>query len=157
LAELVTLKLPLEDLYGDHWSLTGENVPDAASPDDAVYLPGRNPLLFVKTRIWCQMHGVQELAIGSLSSNPFADASDSFFSLFEQSLNVALDGKVALIRPLVGTDKRRHMQLGSKYPLELTFSCLAPELGLHCGRCNKCAERQRAFREAEIPDPTAYA
>ena len=27
----------------------------------------------------------------------------------------------------------------------------------HCGRCNKCAERRRAFLEARIVDPTRYA
>lgn len=156
LAALVTLQLPLADLYGDHWSITGQNVPDADSPDDAVYLPGRNPLLLVKTRVWCHLHGVTQLAIGSLASNPFADAGEPFFRRFEESLDVALGDRVALVRPLVGAEKRRHMQLGRKYPLELTFSCLAPRYGLHCGRCNKCAERQKAFREGEIPDPTIY-
>jgi 7-cyano-7-deazaguanine synthase len=39
----------------------------------------------------------------------------------------------------------------------LTFSCLAPQGRRHCGRCNKCAERKRAFRQAGIPDPTKYA
>lgn len=157
LAELVTLQLPLQDLYGDHWSITGQNVPDAHTPDEAVYLPGRNPLLLVKTRIWCHLHGVKELAIGSLGSNPFADAGDLFFGPFEKSLDEALGERVALVRPLVGIEKRRHMQLGRGYPLELTFSCLAPTQGLHCGHCNKCAERQKAFREGGIPDPTVYA
>ena len=38
------------------------------------------------------------------------------------------------------------MELGRDMPLELTFSCIDPRDGLHCGRCNKCAERQEAFR-----------
>jgi 7-cyano-7-deazaguanine synthase len=42
-------------------------------------------------------------------------------------------------------------------PLELTFSCIAPAGSLHCGQCNKCAERQRAFRLSSMPDPTRYA
>src|SRR5919109_305756 len=42
---LQVLSLPVTDLYGDHWSLTGRNVPDADSPDSAVFLPGRNVLL----------------------------------------------------------------------------------------------------------------
>jgi 7-cyano-7-deazaguanine synthase len=49
------------------------------------------------------------------------------------------------------------MNLGRDLPLELTFSCLAPHSGLHCGRCNKCAERQRAFSLIELSDPTIYA
>ena len=40
LAELVVLKLPLADLYDDHWSVTGRGVPGADEPDEKVYLPG---------------------------------------------------------------------------------------------------------------------
>jgi 7-cyano-7-deazaguanine synthase len=54
-------------------------------------------------------------------------------------------------------NKNQVMQLGRELPLELTFSCIAPLRGLHCGRCNKCAERQAAFRAAALPDRTAYA
>jgi len=39
----------------------------------------------------------------------------------------------------------------------LTFSCIAPVDGLHCGRCNKCAERAAAFRLTGTDDPTPYA
>ena len=46
------------------------------------------------------------------------------------------------------------MRLGAGVPLELTLSCLAPREGLHCGRCNKCHERQAAFAAAGLADPT---
>ncbi|MFT3881014.1 MAG: hypothetical protein QM703_15300 [Gemmatales bacterium] len=36
---LVVLDEPTGDLYGRHWSTTGEQVPDATTPDEAVYLP----------------------------------------------------------------------------------------------------------------------
>src|SRR5258707_1349579 len=39
---LKILEMPVRDLYGDHWSLTGDGVPGAETPDEAVYLPGRN-------------------------------------------------------------------------------------------------------------------
>jgi 7-cyano-7-deazaguanine synthase len=52
--------------------------------------------------------------------------------------------------------KRCVMQLGRDVPLELTFSCLAPVAGRHCGRCNKCAERAAAFVHLESGDPTPY-
>ncbi|HTU23961.1 MAG TPA: hypothetical protein VMF30_01100, partial [Pirellulales bacterium] len=45
LAPLVVLEMPLADLYGRHWSTDGGQTPDATTPDEAVYLPGRNPLL----------------------------------------------------------------------------------------------------------------
>src|SRR5438128_1387902 len=42
LQPLKILELPVEDLYEAHWSITGRAVPDADSPDAAVFLPGRN-------------------------------------------------------------------------------------------------------------------
>ena len=69
-AELRVLDLPLRDLYQDHWSVTGDSVPDACSRDDAVYLPGRNALLLIKPALWCRLHGVRELALAVLRIEP---------------------------------------------------------------------------------------
>lgn len=37
-----------------------------------------------------------------------------------------------------------------------TYSCYKGG-AVHCGVCSTCMERREAFREAGIPDPTAYA
>src|SRR5262245_11379215 len=71
LQPLHVLDMPVADLYGDHWSLTGHNVPDADSADEAVFLPGRNVLLLAKAILWCHLHKVGAVALGSLQSNPF--------------------------------------------------------------------------------------
>jgi len=42
---LVVMNSPITDVYGSHWSVSGREVPDERSADDAVYLPGRNLLL----------------------------------------------------------------------------------------------------------------
>ena len=55
------------------------NVPGADTPDEAVYLPGRNALLAIKAALWCQLHDIDVLAVATLKSNPFDDASASFF------------------------------------------------------------------------------
>jgi 7-cyano-7-deazaguanine synthase len=157
LEPIVVLKLPLGDLYDGHWSVTGRGIPAAVEPDENVYLPGRNPLLMIKPLVWCGMHGIAQLALGSLASNPFADATSEFFASFQAAMDRALSGHVELIRPLASLDKRAVMQLGRELPLELTLSCLAPRASMHCGACNKCAERQHAFRHAGLKDPTSYA
>jgi 7-cyano-7-deazaguanine synthase len=157
LADLVDLDLPLADLYGDHWSLTGEEIPAADSPDEAVFLPGRNALLMVKAAVWCQLHGIGELAMAPLGTSPFADAQVPFFRDFQAAINRGGQRPLALVRPFGELNKRQVMSLGRGLPLELTFSCIAPDDGLHCGRCNKCAERQAAFRAAEMRDLTVYA
>ena len=157
LAELIVFEMPLDDLYGDHWSVTGKHVPDDTSPDEAVYLPGRNPLLLIKPAVWCQLHGVEELALALLGTNPFPDATPQFFASYSKLLNQATQGKLQIVCPFGGLHKREVMELACDCPLHLTFSCIAPRDGKHCGRCNKCAERQTAFRLIGGPDPTQYA
>jgi len=157
LDELVLLDLPLEDLYQDHWSVTGRNAPGRATADDAVYLPGRNALLVIKAALWCQLHGIEQLALGVLKSNPFADATPAFFDQFESALNCGSARPLRIVRPFARLSKRQVMERGRDLPLELTFSCIAPVGGLHCGRCNKCAERRAAFRLIDAEDPTEYA
>lgn len=157
LAELVVLDLPLVDLYAGHWSLTSENIPAADSPDEAVFLPGRNALLLVKAAVWCQLQGVGELAMAPLGTSPFEDAGEAFFRDFQSAINRGSLQSVKLLRPFAQMTKRQVMALGRGLPLELTFSCLSPIGGLHCGRCNKCAERQTAFRDVDMEDRTSYA
>lgn len=157
LEPLTVLELSLADVYGDHWSITGRNVPSADTPDEAVYLPGRNALLAIKAAIWCQLHDIGVLAAATLKSNPFDDASASFFHHLGRALSAMRSRPFRLTHPFGRSTKQQVMELGRTFPLELTFSCIAPCHGAHCGRCNKCAERQAAFRESGIKDRTNYA
>jgi 7-cyano-7-deazaguanine synthase len=157
LEDLVLLDMPLADLYGGHWSISGENVPDDTTADEAVFMPGHNPLLLLKPALWCQMHGVGQLAMGTLANNPFDDATPKFFAAFEEMLRQAATERVQIVRPFAHLTKQSVLQLGRQLPLELTFSCLAPVNCLHCGRCNKCAERRLAFCQIGRDDPTRYA
>jgi 7-cyano-7-deazaguanine synthase len=157
LGKLHILEMPLRDLYhSGHWSLTGENVPDGDTADDAVYLPGRNVLLLAKAMLWCHLNAVPELAMAPLEANPFPDATPLFFAQYEAVVNRAVAGSVRLAQPYHGLHKADVLRRGRDLPLELTFSCIRPVGGQHCGKCNKCAERRRAFAEAEVVDRTEY-
>ncbi len=157
LRPLTILEMPVRDLYGEHWSTTACGVPDAASPDAAVYLPGRNVLLLAKSLLWCHLHGVPTVALAPLRSNPFPDATPRFFTSYQNVVNQAVGGSVEIRLPYLDLTKSAVMQRGRDLPLGLTFSCIRPIAGRHCGACNKCAERRRAFADAGMPDPTAYA
>jgi len=156
LQDLVEFEMPLADLYGTHWSLSGVDVPDDRSPDEAVFLPGRNPLLLIKPALWCRTHGIAHLALATLAGNPFQDATPEFFAHFEAMLHAALGGEIQIARPLERMSKSHVMEMGRNLPLELTFSCLSPVESMHCGRCNKCAERRRGFRDIGLEDRTPY-
>jgi 7-cyano-7-deazaguanine synthase len=154
---LVELDLPAGDLYGSHWSLSGTDVPDAATPDEAVYLPGRNVLLLAKSSVWCALNGVGTIALGTLAANPFPDSSRDFFDRLGAALGLALSSRLEVITPFAAFSKADVLALGSDLALEHTFSCIAPLDGLHCGACNKCAERRRGFDGLGRPDVTVYA
>lgn len=153
---LVILDMPIRAVYGRHWSTTGERTPGYGSPDEAVFLPGRNPLLLVQAMVWCHLREVPTIALGPLASNPFPDSTDDFFDSFERSINLALEGNLRIVRPYAHYSKREVLRLGEGFPLQYTMSCIHPRNGAHCGDCNKCHERQASFREAGIHDPTKY-
>jgi 7-cyano-7-deazaguanine synthase len=157
LRPLHVLEMPVADVYTEHWSIAGNGVPDADSPDEAVYLPGRNVWLLSKAIVWCHLRRVPAVALGTLAANPFPDATPAFIAAFRDLVNEAVGGLVRVERPYAGLSKTDVLQRAHGLPLELTFSCLRPVNGRHCGRCNKCAERKRGFVAAGMVDRTEYA
>ena len=154
---LTVLAAPVTELYGDHWSLSGKDVPDADAPDEKVFLPGRNILLIGLAAIWCGTHDVSRIAIGSLAGNPFPDATSEFFASFAHALSLGLRHEIKVDAPWLGLHKDDVVRLYKDLPLEVTFTCMSPQRGKHCGRCNKCRERQVAFEKSGITDRTDYA
>jgi 7-cyano-7-deazaguanine synthase len=154
--DIAMLSAPAAPLSGNHWSVTGARVPSADEPDENTYLPGRNILLISLAAIWCSTHGVSRIAIGSLGSNPFPDATVEFFESFARALSGGLGHKILIETPLRGFHKEDLIKQFADLPLDLTVTCMAPEGSRHCGRCNKCFERQQAFKRAGIPDRTVY-
>jgi 7-cyano-7-deazaguanine synthase len=156
---LKVLNLPVGDLFSGHWSLTGQRAPDASTPDEAMYLPGRNLLLLSKAAVYCSQRNIPVLAVGSLHHNPFPDASTKFLRDFGRVAGTALGCNLRVIAPFRHLTKAQVVRRAAKLgiPMHLSFSCVAPQQGRHCGRCNKCAERQRAFAQAGVNDMTRYA
>ena len=156
---LVVLDVPVDDLYGAHWSLTGDEPPDAESPDEAVYLPGRNLLLLSKAGVWAAEADCASIVMGPLAANPFPDGTRAFFDAMGSAMGLAMgrEGPLPIETPLAGLTKAEVVRRAAGLPIEFTFSCLAPTPDhRHCGACNKCAERKKGFSEAGLADPTEY-
>jgi 7-cyano-7-deazaguanine synthase len=170
-APLARLSFTVSDLYpGTHWALRGEP-PAFDTPDEDVYLTGRNVALLSKGAIYCAQHGIGRIALGPLAGNPFPDATSEFFEAMARALSIGLAHAIVIEAPFAAMDKAAVIRLGVELgvPLALTLSCMNPRDGLHtaqagsvaallhCGRCSKCRERRDAFAAAGVPDPTAYA
>lgn len=159
------LEFTMRDIYPpSHWAIQGRP-PAYDTPDEDVYLTGRNLVLLTKAGVAAARAGVGRVALGPLAGNPFPDARADFFAAMARALTLGLDHPVEIAAPFVTWTKedviRRGLELG--VPLGLTLSCMKPvrgsaaDLPLHCGLCSKCRERRDAFEAAGVVDPAVYA
>jgi 7-cyano-7-deazaguanine synthase len=154
-----TLAVDVRDVYPpDHWAIEGRP-PAFDTPDEDVYLTGRNIVLISKAALLCARQGIGSLALGPLAGNPFPDATPEFFETMSRAMSLGLNAPFAIRAPLAHLHKHDVIALGIGLgvPLDLTLSCMNPAGDAHCGRCSKCRERRDAFAAAGIGDPTRYA
>lgn len=147
--------LNVETAYDRNWSRTGAT-PGARSDDTDVFLPARNLLLVTKALLALSRHEVWEVALATLRGNPFPDATPAFFRRLEKVLSDSFSATCRIHVPFRKMTKSDVIRKLRSFPLHLSLSCLRPVGIRHCGECNKCAERQRAFREAGVEDRTTY-
>jgi 7-cyano-7-deazaguanine synthase len=182
---LVSLTVDMRDVYAaTHWAVEGRP-PGYHTPDEDVYLPGRNITLLAKAAVYCAAAHIERLVIGTLAHNPFPDATPAFRAAMARALSLGLAHEIAIDAPYSAKSKadviRRGAALG--VPFELTLSCMNPQFPVpspqsaipnpqssipnpqspmhsqapvHCGTCSKCRERHDAFVEAGLSDPTDY-
>lgn len=157
----VYLRFDMRDVFPDtHWAVRGE-APAFDTPDEDVFIDGRNVILLSKAAVYIARHAAARparLFIGPLAGNPFPDATPEFFGTMSRALSLGLDRTIGIEAPFSSMLKSDVIRLGGELgvPLELTLSCMQPDAGGHCGRCSKCRERRDAFREAGVDDPTPY-
>jgi 7-cyano-7-deazaguanine synthase len=181
---LVSLSVDMRDVYAaSHWAVEGRP-PAYHTPDEDVYLPGRNIVLLGKACVYCAAAKLDRVVLGTLAHNPFPDATPEFRAAMARALSLGLAHDLQIDAPYAGSSKaeviKRGIELG--LPLELTLSCMSPvvarrsslvaraataseqretrseqpDLPLHCGTCSKCRERHDAFLELGLADPTVY-
>jgi 7-cyano-7-deazaguanine synthase len=148
-------------------SLTDERIPVAeadlssrAIPSS--YVPFRNAHLLCIATSWAEVIGARRIYIGAVAedSSGYPDCRPEFYEAFNRVIDVGTkpETRVEIRTPVIHMTKaeivRRGVELGA--PLRLTWSCYrAGERA--CGRCDSCALRLRAFREAGVADPVPYA
>ena len=158
-APIVQLRFDMQDVYPPtHWAIRGE-APGFDTPDEDVYLEGRNVVLLTKVSVFMARAKLTTVFIGPLAGNPFPDATPEFFARIGAALSTGLASPIQVEAPFLQMHKSDVITLGQSLgvPLELTLSCMQPSNGWHCGKCSKCRERRDAFREAGVEDPTTYA
>jgi 7-cyano-7-deazaguanine synthase len=182
---LVSLTVDMRDVYSaTHWAVEG-TPPAYHTPDEDVYLPGRNVILLGKAGVFCAAARIDRIVLGTLGHNPFPDATPAFRSAMAEALSLGLAHPLRVDAPYADVSKAEVVRRGAALgvPFALTLSCMSPvyrkgfgirdsgfdraasdesrvpnpESPLHCGLCSKCRERHDAFLELGLADPTEYA
>lgn len=161
-AALQIVEFDMRDVYAPtHWAVTGRP-PAYDTPDEDVYLAGRNLVLLTKAGVVAATAKASRIVLGPLAGNPFPDATPEFFAAMAGAMSLGLAQQIEISTPLTSFHKEDVIRRGDELgvPLELTLSCMNPvdgPLPLHCGQCSKCRERRDGFAAARVEDRTAYA
>src|SRR5438477_13191742 len=98
-APLVRLEFSMRDLYApSHWALTG-HPPAYDTPDEDVYLHGRNVALLSKAAVYAVTKNISRIALAPLAGNPFPDATPQFLIALSAALSLGLDAPIQIAAP----------------------------------------------------------
>ena len=165
IAERLGIRLKLVDLsslkeiFGGATSLCNENIPMTSSFSQPIIVPFRNAIFLSIAVSYAVAIGATKVFYGAQGSDePFyPDCRKEFYKSFETAAKLGTDQDIIIEAPFSNIPKSGIVKSGSELdvPFELTWSCYlnGPK---HCGKCESCINRKKAFREAEVKDPVEY-
>ncbi|HEY6188582.1 MAG TPA: 7-cyano-7-deazaguanine synthase QueC [Pyrinomonadaceae bacterium] len=147
-------------------SLTDSSIPvaeaDLSSREiPTSYVPFRNAHLLSIATSWAETSGAERIYIGAVAedSSGYPDCRPEFYDAFEQVIKKGTrpETLIEIVTPVIALHKAEIIARGLELnaPLQLTWSCYQSSERA-CGRCDSCALRLRAFREAGVTDPIPY-
>ena len=163
----------MKSLYGTSNSLTDNDQLITSGFSHSLVVPARNALFLTIASAWAYSIGAQKVAYGAHTGDilHYPDCRPKFALSLARALNMgesrsgAFSNCMQIISPAIfGMDKKSlaksgYSELGNE--IFKTWSCYSGVRGrgkwLHCGRCESCISRRRAFKLAHIEDHTEYA
>lgn len=153
---LIEFRVPLADWLGDHWAITGRDIPRDGDDGGELEIPLRNLTLIGLTLPKVAHLQPRQFALGTTADNSFCDGTREYFDRAQELLSLEAGCPVEILTPYLGMTKEDVLLATDAEILALSFSCIDPRNGRHCGLCLKCGRRRRAFVAAGINDPTDY-
>jgi len=127
--------------------------------DPSLIVPFRNAIFLSIGVAYAISIGAKTIIYGAhASDSPFyPDCSRGFIEAFNQAIKAGTGLNIEVIAPFINMEKWEIIKLGAKLgvPYELTWSCYL-DGSKHCGKCESCVNRKKAFKKAGIPDPARY-
>ncbi len=159
----ISLKLvdlsALKEIFGGVTSLCNANIPMTSSFSQPIIVPFRNAIFLSIAVSYAVAIGAARVFYGAQGSDePFyPDCRKEFYKSFETAAKIGTDKDMIIEAPFSNIPKSGIIKSGSELgvPFDLTWSCYlnGPK---HCGKCESCINRKKAFREVGIKDVVEY-
>jgi 7-cyano-7-deazaguanine synthase len=166
----------MKDIYGETNVLTDNKQKIPKNFEYNIIVPIRNAIFITIATAWAMNIGAKLIAYGAhTNDNNYPDCRPEFIKLISKTLNLAdIDGirlglrkKISVWSPAIdGLDKSKLIRIGYEIigdKIFETWSCYSNGIDtkygkkIHCGICESCINRRKAFKNISIDDKTEYA
>jgi 7-cyano-7-deazaguanine synthase len=155
LIDLSTLKeifTGVTSLCDDHIAMTSEfSLP--------IIVPFRNAIFLSVAVAYAVSINANRIFYGAQGSDElfYPDCRREFYKAFEKAAAMGTNREITIEAPFSAIAKSEVIRIGVELgvPYHLTWSCYLNG-SYHCGRCESCINRKKAFIEAGVTDPTEY-
>jgi 7-cyano-7-deazaguanine synthase len=149
----------LKEIYLGVTSVCDENITMTSNFSQPIIVPFRNAIFLSIAVAYATSIGATKIFYGAQGSDePFyPDCRKEFYKSFEKTARLGTNEKLTIESPFSNGPKSDVIKIGSNLgvPFDLTWSCYFGG-EKHCGKCESCVNRKKAFKEAQIKDPTEY-
>lgn len=166
----VVIDLPWLNEISNSSLTNDENIPEideseldnydvAIESAKSVWVPARNTVFCSIALAYAESIGAEIIIVGwdYEEAITFPDNSKEYLNAFNETIKYGSFDDIEIRAPLIDMDKTEIVKTGSDVnaPMELSYSCYSG-YDEHCGVCESCKRRKRAFVNADIEDFTNY-
>ena len=149
---------------------TSEDIPEVSIDDlddaekssesaSSVWVPARNMVFTSIAVSYAESIGAEKIIVGwdAEEAATFPDNSKEFLNTFNELIDVGSPDNIKIEAPAIDLTKEEIVKLGVEVgaPMEISYSCYKGGKK-HCGVCESCMRRKRAFKQLGVDDLTEY-
>ena len=149
---------------------TDEDIPKVSEEDlddiekssetaSSVWVPARNMVFTAIATSFGESIGAEIIIVGwdAEEAATFPDNSKEFLNAYNELIKIGSPENIKIEAPAIDLNKEEIVKLGLEVgaPIEISYSCYSGR-EKHCGVCESCMRRKRAFKKLNIKDLTEY-
>jgi 7-cyano-7-deazaguanine synthase len=140
-------------------ALMNDSIPMPSEFDPSIIVPFRNAIFLSIAVAYAVSIGAGKVMYGAHGSDSphYPDCRKEFYDAFQKAARLGTETQIEIEAPFYNMKKSEIIMLGAELgvPYEITWSCYLNRNN-HCGACESCINRKRAFTDAGLKDPTCY-